>query len=692
MTNPIAAVIDALSPNEPTLRAETGRCDAPPRDEPGRRRTPLYLLGIVLLSLLVVWPMWQHGSNITVDGNLHIARMISLDQELAGGQFPVRWSGRENQGFGYPVFSYYQPLGYYLGVGLHHLGLPYAIALKLMVSLSFTIAGMTMFLLARRWWGRNGALAAAVIFMFAPPLIDSAYRFADVGEMQAMSLWPAVVWAVDKTARDRRWRWVFVLALLTAMVFMAHNFIALMALLTVGAYVAVLVWQRRTWRVAARPALGVAWGFALAAFFLVPAVLEMGYLRPPNRQALLGSQRTILQFLQPVWGFGLPGSKRIFPGASLGITSLVIAAFALALPLLGVQRISRWQLTHLAFGLVGFLAAFLLLSPLFGWMWVVLPFLTRGQFTARALLPASFFAALLIGGLVSWQRPGRWVLSSALAGGGLVAALAGRSWEAAVAFAGVAVITWFLPARWTTRALVPTVLAFAVVVGISFAWPAGWQPSSDKAFLRNAALVNGIADYGAVAMPKWVQPPTPGGVPLEKPPGMPPANVPLGAASVQVEQYYSEYQEYRVVVPTCAELAATDHPCPPGTTQNKALIQFNTVYWPGWKMRLISGAPVNFDIHPQLGTMLTTLEPGTYDIVLELENTWPRTLGNWTTLVSLAALLAAVIWTGTRALRRHARQPERRPAARPRAGGSPGGRHSGPWREASGRGHERPLR
>lgn len=78
---------------------------------------------IFLLALPAFWPFVHGGLPETVDGTHHLMRLMLFDAHIQKGSFYPRWTHELVLGHGYPVFNFYGPAIYYLGVLLHRMGL-----------------------------------------------------------------------------------------------------------------------------------------------------------------------------------------------------------------------------------------------------------------------------------------------------------------------------------------------------------------------------------------------------------------------------------------------------------------------------------------------------------------------------------------------------------------------------------------
>ena len=126
---------------------------------------------ILAIAFLAIWPLLKYASlPQETDAELHIFRLAELSYLIRNREFYPRWAPNFYHGYGYPIFNYYAPLVYYVGL-LFEL-LPWfspVAAVKAVFVLGMLIgAGSSYGTNNHRSWhpvmgptGRNGATAAA---------------------------------------------------------------------------------------------------------------------------------------------------------------------------------------------------------------------------------------------------------------------------------------------------------------------------------------------------------------------------------------------------------------------------------------------------------------------------------------------------------------------------------------------------
>jgi uncharacterized membrane protein len=117
-----------------------------------------------------VWPFISRSSlPVETDAELHIFRLFELGQLIRGGEIYPRWAPHFYHGFGYPIFNYYAPLTYYLGLPVELLPPFDAVAgVKFVFVLGILAGGIGIYGFVRDHWGRPSGYVAAAVYLYAP--------------------------------------------------------------------------------------------------------------------------------------------------------------------------------------------------------------------------------------------------------------------------------------------------------------------------------------------------------------------------------------------------------------------------------------------------------------------------------------------------------------------------------------------
>ena len=359
-------------------------------------------LAVLAVVLLAMWPLLSRGDlPQNTDAELHIFRLAELSRVIRTGVFYPRWAPNFYFGYGYPIFNYYAPLSYYLGLPVELMpGLDAVDGVKFVLLLSLLAGAVGTFGYARPHWGAPAGLIAAAAYTYAPYIqfVDPHAR-GDLAEVLALGLAPLVFWAGDHFRRGGGWRSWGATALLTAALITSHNLLALVF------FTLLLAWafwqfslpgdrQRCFWLLAA---LGL--GVGLAAFFWLPVALERNEI---NLSTLLGAgEQDNFDFRNHFlsWRELLAPSVRLDWGASepdflfnLGVLQWVLALVAMVGLLARKIRAGR-QLGYFAVAAAGLL---IMMLPISEPVWSTLPLIEFLQFPWRLLGPVAFMLAVLV--------------------------------------------------------------------------------------------------------------------------------------------------------------------------------------------------------------------------------------------------------------------------------------------------------
>ena len=157
---------------------------------------------LILVALLTAAPLRGPGMVNTRGGGdspFLLQRTHQMVVNLRAGVFPVRWMPDAAYGLGYPFFSYYAALPYYLAGLLALIGVDILTVLKLVQTLGFIAAALAMYgwmnKLTKSQWA---AWLAAVAYTVAPfHLVNVYVRGDSLSEFYAFIFYPLVLWALE---------------------------------------------------------------------------------------------------------------------------------------------------------------------------------------------------------------------------------------------------------------------------------------------------------------------------------------------------------------------------------------------------------------------------------------------------------------------------------------------------------------
>ena len=370
-------------------------------------------LVVLAICLLAIWPFLSRTSLPQgTDAELHIFRLHELSYLVRNGEFFPRWAPNFYHGYGYPIFNYYAPLTYYLGLVVELLPRLDAVSgVKAVFVLGLLLGGVGMYGFVRDNWGRRAGYVATAVYIYAPYVqyIDPHARGV-LPESFSLGLFPVALWALDRVRKGSgRWWWVTAV-LSTAGIILTHN---LMGLLFFGLLSAWVLWQiasrqvgkSASWQVgklAFNPQVSLLsiliLGLGVAAYFWLPVILERDAV---NLNTLIGAGdnydfRTHFlswrEMLSPSmwldWGATQPAFR-----FNLGVAQWTIGGMGLVMLVLRRAK----QSIHLLFFALALAGLLILMLPISQFVWEVVPFLPYFQFPWRLLGAAAAMLAILAG-------------------------------------------------------------------------------------------------------------------------------------------------------------------------------------------------------------------------------------------------------------------------------------------------------
>ena len=327
---------------------------------------PFLLLFVLTVPLLL--PLFRPGMFVSDDGGWMIVRLSDFHRSLRDGQFPVRWAGRLNFGYGYPVFNFLYPGALYLGEMIHLLGFNFILSIKILFGLSLIFSCIFCYAWLKKLFPSWPALVGSFVYLYAPYHLFDIYTRGSLGEAVALAILPLIFWLMEKKN-------IFLTALFTAILITSHNTLALIFLPVIFLY-GFLGKMFKT----SHLILTLLLSFLLSAFFWVPALWD--------QQDTIFSQVTVSQwqnFFLSRKNFSLLGWESLL----LGLGSLLIV-------------LNKRDKKALLF-LIIFLFSIFLAMPLSSVVWQVIPLPKLVQFPWRflslAIICLSFLTAFSLGTL-----------------------------------------------------------------------------------------------------------------------------------------------------------------------------------------------------------------------------------------------------------------------------------------------------
>src|SRR3989338_11152502 len=234
------------------------------------------ILFLLIISLPVILPFFHQGYFPTHDGEWAVVRMAEMFREIRDHQFPARYSGYLNFGYGYPLFNFAYPFPYYLGTGLHLLGFGFVDSVKIIFAMTVPLSALFMFLASRELWGSILAgFSSALLYIYLPYRMVDLYVRGSIGESLAFVFFAAIFYILVKIISNNYSKFLIIIgAILYAMLIATHNSMAVLFTVVLGLLLACfLITERKKDKIFPLLILFV-FGIGLSAFFWLPAIFE----------------------------------------------------------------------------------------------------------------------------------------------------------------------------------------------------------------------------------------------------------------------------------------------------------------------------------------------------------------------------------------------------------------------------------
>ncbi len=536
-------------------------------------------IALTLLALPTFRTFTVEGLPRSFDGGLHLLRLSLLDYHVRQGMLLPRWTPSLMLGYGYPLYNFYGPGGYYVAEILHLLGMSLYYAFVSAFGLLILVAGYGMFLLADDIFGLDGrgrrqrwaAFVAATAYMYGPYLLVNVYQRGALAETMAQALLPWIFLGVRRLCYARQPdRYLLLTSFTLGGLAITHNITLLFLPPVLLLY---LFWHWRQTGFRLDRLLWLAGSLLLAmglsAFYWLPLLVERHDLAD-----------TAYEIARQIW---LPGSvwrwhnfldtnffyqHTFFRPVRLGIVQLCLAVLGF---LLARRRDGEWFY---------WLGVALISGALMGaWalpIWLSNDILPVAQFTWRLLSILSFPLALFVGGAALWNN--RWAQ-----------AISGICLVALVVVAQVPRLGW---------------MDVFAAEGATLSAPVFAQIEIDKGVVTGGEGNSSLQEF----RPRWAD---------ESLVLLPETVTPTADMEISV-QGANDF-----------DLLATV------STATATSLRFTTFYFPGWQVT-VDDQPVDGYPSTNLGLLTVDLPAGTHAVAVRWVGT---SLQHWASRISIASLL-----------------------------------------------------
>lgn len=358
-----------------------------------RKLFPILL--VVFISVLSSLSLFHSGLPPTHDGEYHVIRFFEFDIALRDGDWYPRWAKDLQFGYGVPLFNFVYPLPNYISSLIHLWGFSFIDSFKMSMIAASVLSGIFMHLWAKKWWGTLGGIVVSSVYVFSPYRLLDVYVRGSVGEVWALALFPAFLWAITEylTSQSKKF-FYFSVMFFTGIVF-SHNILALMFVPFALSYVLLLKFLLKRKLLSSFTPFVL--GIGLAAIFWLPALAENKYVVGLEIFVVGKHFPDLFQLLIPSWGTGFSGlGLQNQMSFQLGVVNIFIVIVSLFCLFFLRAKKRRNEKVVIIFSLVWLVTILFLMLPYSQVLWDRVPFMSYFQFPWRFLslfiLLSSFLA------------------------------------------------------------------------------------------------------------------------------------------------------------------------------------------------------------------------------------------------------------------------------------------------------------
>lgn len=337
--------------------------------------------------------------------DLQAFRVYEMDKCFSDFQIPCRWVPDAGYGYGYPQFNYYPPSVYYLGEVFHLIGFQFIDSVKILFALGYILSAVFMFLLVSEFLGNFPGFVSALIYTYVPYKAMEVYVRGALSEFWALVIYPLIFWAVYKLIKTSKLKYVGLLGISIGLLLTTHLLMSMIFFLPAAVWT--LYWLIKEKKLdiknVIKVASGVILGVSIAAFFVLPVLVEQKYAHTETMtMGYFGYLQHFVDlkrlFISREWGFGSSGFPDEKLNLSTGIVQWVFALVSIGIAGIYFLKGKKKDLVLLVITL-GFLELFILfmIHVRSSFIWKAVPPLAWLQFPWRFLTVSIFILSILAG-------------------------------------------------------------------------------------------------------------------------------------------------------------------------------------------------------------------------------------------------------------------------------------------------------
>lgn len=359
-----------------------------------KRKVNLFYL-LILISILPIVSIFRVGTYESGDLSLHTQRLISFYNLLFNYHLIPRWTPEFNAGFGDPHFLFAYFLPYFVSSIFHHIGFSFLTSVKLLLSFSFVVSGITMYFWVKEELGKNAGFVAAIFYLFMPyHLVDIHFRVS-IAENLSFVFLPLCLLAAKKTIEEGGRKWFVTLSVSVELLILSHQAISIMFAPIILAY-SIFTWTRNNkLKNIIYCFISILFGFLISSFYWLPIIFLAKFTQQGLNPTAI-SFPNLTELIYSPWRFGF-----LFQGHKgelsylIGYTQLFIVSISIYLII--KNKVDKKLKNLLLFFLVTFAILIFMILPISKPIWEATPLLKYSQLSTRLLVLLALCISVIAG-------------------------------------------------------------------------------------------------------------------------------------------------------------------------------------------------------------------------------------------------------------------------------------------------------
>ena len=232
-----------------------------------KQKSDLFSLLAILIAVPLIVPLLHPGVFVTDDLEWMIIRFSAFHQAVVDGQIPVRWLGRLNHEYGYPVVNFNYPAFLYIAEIPKFFGFGFISSIKFILGASVVFGSLFTYLWLKRRFDVWGSFVGTCFYLYAPYYLFDLYKRGSLGEVMALAVAPFILYQIER--RSLLWSSIGIAGLV-----LSHNILAALFLPVIAIYGFLRKVSSIKYLVTS-----ILLGLGMSAFFWIPAIFDLQYTK-----------------------------------------------------------------------------------------------------------------------------------------------------------------------------------------------------------------------------------------------------------------------------------------------------------------------------------------------------------------------------------------------------------------------------